>query len=61
VKRLPLFPDYWNSYDSYGDGLARNGNTKLAIQMYQKAIELNPQNEAGKKILQKLLEDKSNR
>lgn len=57
---IRLFPDYWNSYDSYGDALARTGNTELAIRMYQKSIELNPQNEAGKKILQKLLTDKNN-
>jgi CubicO group peptidase (beta-lactamase class C family) len=56
---IRLFPDYWNSFDSYGDALARTGNTGLAIQMYEKSIKLNPQNEGGKKALQKLLQQKS--
>jgi CubicO group peptidase (beta-lactamase class C family) len=54
-----LFPDYWNSYDSYGDALARTGNKELAIKMYQKSLELKPDSESGKKALQKLLEEKN--
>lgn len=53
------FPEYWNSYDSYADALARTGKNDSAIEMYRKSIELNPQNEGGKKALQKLLESKS--
>jgi CubicO group peptidase (beta-lactamase class C family) len=55
-----LFPDYWNSYDSYGDALARTGNRGLAIKMYQKSIELNPKNESGKRTLELLQENKTN-
>jgi CubicO group peptidase (beta-lactamase class C family) len=55
---IKLFPDYWNSYDSYGDALARTGNKKLAVKMYQKSLELKPDSESGKKALQKLLEEK---
>ena len=54
-----LFPDYWNSYDSYGDALARTGNKEMAIKMYQKSLELKPDSESGKKALQKLLENKT--
>lgn len=53
---IRLFPDYWNSYDSYGDALARTGNKDLAIKMYQKSLELKPDSESGKKALQKLLD-----
>lgn len=50
-----FFPDYWNSYDSYGDALARSGDKELAIKMYQKSLELKPDSESGKKALEKLL------
>lgn len=55
---IELFPDYWNSFDSYGDVLDRMGNKKLAIDMYRRSIELNSQNESGKKALARLLESK---
>ena len=58
-QTVKLFPDYWNSYDSYADALARTGKTETAIKMYLKSIELNPQNEGGKKALQKLLETRT--
>lgn len=57
-QNVKLFPDYWNSYDSLADALARTGETEAAIKMYQKSIELNPDNEGGKKALQKLFGDK---
>jgi tetratricopeptide (TPR) repeat protein len=57
-QSIKLFPDYWNSYDSYADALTRTGKNDSAIEMYRKSIELNPQNEGGKKALQKLLEGK---
>jgi tetratricopeptide (TPR) repeat protein len=50
-----FFPDYWNSYDSYGDALARAGEKELAIRMYQKSLELKPDSESGKKALEQLL------
>lgn len=50
-----LFPSSWNAYDSYGEALLKNGNKQGAIKMYKKSIELNPNNEGGKKALYKLL------
>ncbi len=41
----------WNLYDSYGEALLRNGQRQEAIKMYQKSVELNPDNEGAKKIL----------
>lgn len=54
-QNVKFFPDYWNSYDSLADALARAGETETAIKMYEKSIELNPNNEGGKKALQRLL------
>ncbi|SHK72367.1 serine hydrolase domain-containing protein [Epilithonimonas mollis] len=49
-----LFPNSWNVYDSYGEILLKIGDKNKAIEMYKKSIELNPENENGKKILEKL-------
>lgn len=46
-----LFPKSFNVYDSYGEALRKVGKKEAAIWMYQKSVELNPQNEAGIKAL----------
>tara|TARA_R110001583_G_scaffold36536_6_gene120321 strand:+ start:106172 stop:107236 length:1065 start_codon:yes stop_codon:yes gene_type:complete len=40
-----LFPDSWNAYDSYGEALLKSNKKAEAIEMYEKSIELNPENE----------------
>ncbi len=47
-------PDSFNVYDSLGEAYMKNGDNELAIKNYQKSIELNPENENGKKKLEKL-------
>jgi len=47
-----LFPKSWNVYDSYGEILLKMGDKSKAIEMYRRSIELNPENENGKKILE---------
>jgi len=49
-----LFPDSFNTYDSYGEALSKSNRNAEAIEMYQKSIELNPENENGKKALLQL-------
>ena len=39
-----LFPNAWNTYDSYGECLLKSGNNQEAKRMYQKSLELNPEN-----------------
>jgi len=51
-----LYPASFNTYDSYAEALAGAGKKEDAIKMYQKSITLNPQNEGGKKALEKLKE-----
>lgn len=46
-----LFPESWNVYDSYGEALLKSNRKVEAIEMYEKSIELNPENEDGKKVL----------
>ncbi|KGK29427.1 alpha/beta hydrolase [Cellulophaga sp. E6(2014)] len=49
-----LFPDSFNAFDSYGEALLLSNNKPEAIKMYEKSIELNPENENGKAVLLKI-------
>ena len=49
-----LFPNSGNVYDSYGEVLLKMGDKKQAIEMYKKAIELDPNNTHAIKILEEL-------
>ena len=53
-KNTELFPLSWNTYDSYGEILLKNGKKTEAIKMYQKSIELNPENENGINVLKQI-------
>lgn len=57
-QNILLFPNSYNPYDSYGEVLAKLGKKDEAIYMYSKSIKLNPDNEGGKKALEKLLKQK---
>ncbi len=48
------FPQSWNVYDSLGEALAKKGDTRAAIENYEKSIAMNPDNTNGKQILKKL-------
>ena len=52
---MQLFPLSWNTYDSYAETLLKHGEKQDAVKMYQKSIELNPDNENVKKVLGQLL------
>jgi len=52
-----LFPDSFNTYDSYAEGLRVTGKKHEAIRMYKKSIALNPNNEDGKRALEELLKN----
>ncbi len=49
-----LYPESWNVYDSYGEALMLNKENKEAIAMYKKSVEMNPNNEGGKRALQRI-------
>lgn len=48
------YPGSFNVYDSLGEAYAAQGNTKLAIENYEKSLKLNPKNEDGRRMLEKL-------
>jgi glyoxylase-like metal-dependent hydrolase (beta-lactamase superfamily II) len=49
-----LFPESWNCYDSLGEGLLAVGDQEGAVVMYKKSLELNPENQNGKEMLEKI-------
>lgn len=53
-----LFPNSSNTYDSYAHALAETGKKEPAIAMYRKSLELSPDNEDGKRALQRLIDVK---
>lgn len=52
-----LFPESSNAYDSYGEALLKSNQKAEAIKMYTKSIELNPENDYGKKVLLQLKQE----
>jgi len=51
-----LVPEAFNTFDSYGKTLAFISNKSEAIKMYQKSLQLNPDNKGGKEALEKLMQ-----
>ncbi len=49
-----LYPNGYNTYDSYGECLLKLSKTKKAIKAYKKSIELNPENENAVKVLSQI-------
>lgn len=53
---VSAFSESWNVYDSLGEAFMENGDKELAIQHYEKSLQLNPDNANGAKILKRLRE-----
>jgi len=54
---VEAYPESFNVYDSLGEAYMKKGNKELAVQNYQKSLELNPDNENGKQMLEKLQQE----
>ena len=53
-ENVKLFPNNANSWDSLGEAYFTNRDKENAIQCYHKALELDPNSETAKAMLQKL-------
>jgi CubicO group peptidase (beta-lactamase class C family) len=51
---VKAFPESFNVYDSLAEAYMNSGEKELAILNYQKSLLINPENENGKKMLEKL-------
>jgi glyoxylase-like metal-dependent hydrolase (beta-lactamase superfamily II) len=57
---VELFPEAWNVYDSLGEGYMLIGENELAIQYYEKSMQINPDNDNGAAMLKRLKSEKKN-
>lgn len=51
------YPNSSNAYDSLGEAYLKGGQKELAIQNYEKALALNPNNQNARQVLKELKED----
>jgi glyoxylase-like metal-dependent hydrolase (beta-lactamase superfamily II) len=51
---VELFPQSWNAYDSLAEGHYTKGNKQKALDLYRKSLALNPENENGKKFVERI-------
>ncbi len=51
---VEVFPEAWNAHDSLAEAYRNAGQRDLAVQHYRRSIELNPENENGKRALGEL-------
>ncbi|MBU5590172.1 serine hydrolase [Clostridium sp. MSJ-4] len=51
---IEIFKESANLYDSLGEMYLCEGNKKLALESYKKSVELDPNNENGKKMIEEL-------
>jgi tetratricopeptide (TPR) repeat protein len=58
LVNVEVFSESWNVWDSLGEAYMTRGDKELAIEGYEKSLELNPQNDAGREALKKLKEGK---
>jgi glyoxylase-like metal-dependent hydrolase (beta-lactamase superfamily II) len=56
---VSAFPQSWNAHDSLGEALLARGDLDAAAASYQRSIELNPDNENGKKMLERIARERS--
>ena len=49
-----LFPDSANAWDSLAEGFLRSGSKEKAVELYKKALEMDPNGPTGKNALQML-------
>ena len=51
---VEAYPDSWNAREGLGEAFMAAGQTDLAIQAYEKALEINPDNDNAVSWLQRL-------
>ena len=49
-----LYPDSYNTFDSYGECLLESGDKENAIIAYKKSLELNPDNKNAEEVLSEI-------
>lgn len=53
---VEAYPDAWNTYDSLGEGYLAAGDLERAKRSYRRSLELNPENDNARRMLQQIEE-----
>jgi tetratricopeptide (TPR) repeat protein len=53
------YPNSYNVYDSLGEAFMKAGENTMAIENYEKSLNINPRNENARYMLSKLRQDKN--
>jgi len=51
---VSVYSNSWNAYDSLAEAYMKNGQVDLAVENYEKSLELNPNNNNAKEKLKKI-------
>ncbi len=51
---VEMYPESGNAYDSLAEAYMSDGQNELAIEFYEKALELNPKNDGAREKLKEL-------
>jgi cyclase len=54
---MKCYPNSWNVYDSYGEGLLAKGDTVLALRNYMKSLNINPSSKHACNVLKRFKPD----
>ena len=54
-----LYPESWGVYSTLAEAYLKNGDNRMAVQHYQKALELNPDERNIKRIVNKLKKEEN--
>ncbi len=49
-----FFPQSWKARDDYANALLKNSQKEGAIKMYKESLEINPNNQNSKKVLEQI-------
>jgi tetratricopeptide (TPR) repeat protein len=48
------FPDAFNTWDSLAEAYMNKGESELAIEYYRKSLELNPDNQNARRMIERI-------
>jgi predicted TPR repeat methyltransferase len=51
---VEMHPESANAFDSLGEACLLSGDTELAIENYTRSLELNPENDNARRVLEDL-------
>jgi glyoxylase-like metal-dependent hydrolase (beta-lactamase superfamily II) len=51
---VELYPESWNVYDSLAEATMAGGDLERAVELYRRSLELNPDNDNGRTMLERI-------